>query len=166
MIQWSQQLKNITDIFFSFQNGKKTHLPLTQSNLEKDKMFLSPSKFETFTLSNFKILLYYIMYNEKPSSKIDFLKRLNSLDKQDIKNSGKLRSDVLSYAFIINKDSRTLETLDITPYEAFKKSLIHPFSLANYYEKNTISTITGRIMEKDIKSAKVLKSYFKFPEST
>jgi len=163
MIAWSKQLKDITDIFFSFQKGEIVHIPLTEKNLEKDKMFLSPSKFESFTLNNFKILLYHIMYNEKPSSKIDFLKRLNSVNKEDVKASGKLRSDVLSYNFIINKDKKVMETLTITHYEAFKQSLIHPFTLAKFYEN--CKDVRGRIMKKDINNALVLKSYFKFTES-
>jgi len=159
MINWSTQNKLITDTFHSFQKGKKIHLPLS-NNLEREKMFLRPEKFETMTLSNFKILLYYILYNEQLSSKIEFLKRLNSLTKEDIQKSGKLRSDILSYSFIIDKDFKILETLDISAYEAFKRSLIHPFSLAKYYEND--NNIIGRIMNKDINSAKVLISYFNF----
>jgi len=157
MIGWSTQNKIIGDIFYSFQNGKKTHLKT--SNLEREKMFLRPSKLESQTLNNFKIILLYVMYNDMPSSKIEFMKRLNSLDKKDIVNTGRLRSDLLSFKFIIDKDVKTMETLTITPYRAYKSNLIHYFSIARYYDKNP-TEINGRIMKKDIENAQVLVSFF------
>jgi len=157
MIHWTTQNKLITDIFYSFQQGVKTHLPLS-TNLEREKMFLRPEKLETQTLSNFKIILLDIMFNNNFSSKIKFMEKLNSLSKQDIKDSGQLRSDLLSFTFILNKDENTMKTLNISPYEAYQKKMIHKFYLANYY--NNSNEIKGRVMTKEINNAKVLISFF------
>lgn len=161
MILWSQQITEITSIFHSFQAGKRVHVHVSREDQERDKLFLRPEKFESMTLSNFKILVYYHMFNNRNTSKIQLLKELNVYTKDDIKKTGKLRTDVLSYKFIHDKDTRTLETLNITPYEAYQKSLIHPFTLADYYDKHS-NLVQGRLMTTDVKYASTLAQYFNF----
>lgn len=161
MILWTQQLNQINDVFHTFRNGKKTHIPLTDKDIERSKLFLKPTKFESYTMSNFKILVIYCMYYDTSSSKIELLKKLNEYKKNELSKSIQLKNDVLSHTYIINKDAAVIESITITPYEAYLKNLIHPFSLANYYNHHS-KEISGRIMTRTIQQAQILESFFSF----
>jgi len=161
LITWTQQYRIISNVFKSFHIGKKVNEenPFTQKELERNKLFLNPNKFQNYTLSNFKILIIYEMWKNMPSSKISFLKILNSLKEEDIMEFRKFKGDIESYHYIFKKDTDTLKTIDIEPYEAYKKKLIHPLTLGSLnISKNSV----GIIGKKDVSKSKVLRSFFNF----
>lgn len=164
MILWSQQINEISSVFFSFQKGERVNIVLDSETQERDKIFLNPSKFENMTLGNFKIMLYYHMYYTPSVSKIKFLEALSKYNKEKIIETGKLRRDIQSYNYIIENDMRKLTTLDITPYTAFKQGLIHPFTLHKCY-KDSKEIVGGRIMAMDIKRVNTLMMYFKVKDA-
>lgn len=163
MILWSQQIKEIGNVFYSFQKGERLDVPISNETQEKNKIFLNPSKYESMTIGNFKILLLYQIYNKAPTSLIKFLNILNSLTPLEIKESNKFKSEIMSYDFILKRDLDKLKALNITPYDAFLGKLIHIFTLNYYYKKNS-SEVNGRLMKIEIKRLNVLMSYFKLKE--
>jgi len=164
MILWSQQYNIVSKVFHSFHNGKKvTAVKLSDKDIERARLFLNPSKFETQTLSNFTIIVLYCMFYEKPASKIEMLKLLNSYNKEKISKAMKLKSDVLSYKYLVEQDERKINSLNISPYEAYKMNQISVFGVAKYYTEHP-EEVTGRIMKKDITDSTVLVDHFRFSQ--
>jgi len=161
LITWTQQYKIISNVFKSFRVGKKVNeeKPFTQKELERNKLFLNPNKFQNYTLANLKILIIYEMWRNMPSSKIAFLKILNSLKEKDIVEFRGFKRDIESYHYIFKKDTDTLKTVDIEPYEAYKKNLIHPLTLGSL---NISEGTVGIIGKKDVSRSRVLRSFFNF----
>lgn len=157
MILWSQQYRIITNVFNSFHSNEKKNdeNPFSHKDLERGKLFLRPEKFQDYILANFKILVIYNMFKRMPSSKINFLKDLNSLKKEDIIEFRKFKSDVLSFNYIIDKDIKTLETLELSPYNAYKEGYINVLTLG-YLGDNT----KGIIAKKEIEKARMLVKFF------
>ena len=159
MIAWTQQYKIISNVFNSFQSGEKKNEehPFTHKELERNQIFLSPEKYQNYTLGNFKILVIYNMWKHNFSSKIHFLKKLNSLNKKDILEFRQFKSDVLSFKYILEKDKNALETISLNPYEAYQQNLIHILTLGVLeFDDSDLGIIGKRV----VKNARVLVSFF------
>lgn len=159
MITWTQQYKIISNVFNSFQSGEKKNdeNPFTHKELERNQIFLNPEKYQNYTLSNFKILVIYNMRKHNFSSKIHFLKKLNSLNKKDIMEFRKFKSDILGFNYIKNKDKNTLSTISLNPYEAYQQGLIHILTLGILdFDDSNLGIIGSRV----VKNARVLTSFF------
>jgi len=159
MITWTQQYKIISNVFNSFQSGEKRNdeNPFTFKELERNQIFLRPEKFQDYTLSNFKILVIYNMWKHNFSSKVHFLKKLNSLNKNDILEFRKFKSDILGFSYILNKDSNALKTISLNPYEAYQQGFIHILTLGVLdFDDDNLGIIGKRV----VKNARVLTSFF------
>lgn len=161
MITWTQQFNSITKIFLSFRNGKKiSNVRINDLELERSQYILRPSKYESFTKGNFIILILYTMFHKKLSSKIELMKVLNELKKEDITKALKLKTDILSYHYLIDQDNIILGNTNFNnPYDSYKKKEISLFSVAEYYNKYP-DKVKGRIMKKDVLDAQVLVQHF------
>ncbi len=160
MLTFSQQYDVVSKVFHSFANGKKmSAIRLSDKELERGKLFLTPGKYESFTKGNFIVLVLYTMFYRKPSSKIELLKTLNSFSKEEYTESLKIRDDALSFNYVLKRDRHTLDSLTVTPYEAYKLKKINAFSVADYYNQHP-TEIKGRIMKKEIADTQVLLSHF------
>ena len=160
MITWSQQFYTISKIFHSFAGGKKVDsVRMDNRELERSQYILNPSKYEGYTKGNFIIVVLHTMLYNKLPSKIELLKSLNRLKKADVNKAMTLKSDILSYQYLINQDNDIIENLDVSPYEAYKNKKISIFGVAEYY-KEYPNKIRGRIMKKDILDAQILMQHF------
>ena len=162
MIAWSQQYRIISNVYNSFHLNeiKRDENPFNMKELERNKIFLRPEKYQDYTLSNFKILVIYTMWRYFPSSKIQFLKILNSFNKQNILEFRKFKQDVISFGYILEKDKKTLETLSINIYEAYKRDLINIFTLGYIGSSEQLGIIGNRELQK----AQMLVKFFNFKE--
>jgi len=153
MITWQQQLKIITSVFDTFNSKSEKPLDsiLLNNNIKKDKIFMSEDKYSSYVLSEFKLLVIYVMFLKRPSSRVHFLQILSKLSKKEIVSLMQIHTDLLSKDFIVNKDMNTLETLSIDAYEAYKLKKIHLFGLYESYKKEPFE-IKGRIMKKDMEN--------------
>jgi len=160
MIAFSQQYKIIRKVFTSFQSGQKVNnVKYTETDYNRGKLFLKPSKYENSTLSNFSIIVLNSMLREKPTSIIDFMKRLNLYNKKQRTELLQLKTELQSYRFLLEKDSSYLNQYSEPPYKLFKEKKISIFGVNDYYV-NHPEEVTGRIMTKDIKDIEVLISHF------
>lgn len=109
MLVWSQQHRIVSSLSYSFLKNKMTFLKTSESILERDKIFLSPSKFETYTESDFKFLVLWICFT-KNTNKINTLKILQNLSKEDLQNIKKEKYKIINYKFTLEEDLSVLNT--------------------------------------------------------
>jgi len=164
MITFSQQYNIITKVFTSFRQGKKVSaVKHSEKEIERAKLFLKPSKFESQTIGNFSIVVLYSMFNKRPTSNIEFMKILNKYNKADILEALSLKTDLKSYRYLREKDKNYMAQYNESPYNLFKENKISLFSVNDYYNNNP-GKIQGRIMSKDIKDINVLVEHFNLGE--
>lgn len=164
MLTWTQQFNTITKIFHSFSSGKKiVNIRISDQELERSQYILRPSKYESFTKGNFIIVVLHTMFYNKLPSKIELLKLLNELNKDDVNKTFHLKSDIQSYWYLMNQDAGVMKELSISPYEAYKLKKISAFSVAEYYSNNP-DKIRGRIMKKEVTDTQVLVQHFNIKE--
>ena len=160
MLSFSEQFNIVQKVVLSFKSGKKVeHIKKNSKEYNRAKLFLNPEKYKHFTKQNFAYIVIHTAFKRNITSPLEMFKILNELKKLDISKALILKSESKSYDFIIDKDSNTIKTRNIDVYKAYKKNIISPFYLAEFYEQNK-DKIKGRIMEKEIKNAKVLTSFF------
>ena len=166
MITWKSQHRIVSDLSVSFRDLREIHLP--ESNLSKhqetDKMFLSPKKYETQTLSNFKFIVLWtvFMFN---SPKIDTLKHLQSYSDKDIKDIQKNRNTIIGYKNILRYDIKyivkTKNQRPITPwvvYELYRHKRLSFFFTYWYFRNNDYDL--GRIKNREIQKLNLFIGYF------
>ena len=138
-------------MFSKFQ--ETTYFPHTDP--KRAQIFLSSSKYEGLTLSNFQLTVIYTTWKSNPKSITDLLTTLNDKDiKQEIR---KFKSDLLSKDYLIKEDS-LLNFQNF--YFAYKQDRVTVFGINDYYNRHP-EEIKGRIMTRDLKRVRILLDFFK-----
>jgi len=157
MIQFSEQYKIISKIWQTFKNNKiSIKVRMTKEDLEYAKIHYRPKKFENYTLDNFKSLVIYIMYIKNPVSKTDLLSMINEIQKEDLLNSLRFKNDIVNFNNTLKKDNKLINNLtdkETNVYLSYKNKEI---SIIGFYVFYNNKKLTGRILKKDFKTAKIL----------
>jgi len=156
----------IYDINLSFKEGKIQEAFITDKFIKYTKLWYHPSKFELMTVANFKILFIYATFNIPHRNVEVLLLEMAKFTASDMNKGNQLRSDILSYNYIIERDLRVLETLSLTPYVAYTMNKIHAFTFAWYYKRNLESMPKTPMNRGEFayKKARVLTDYFKLDQ--
>lgn len=159
MLLWSNQWKIVNDISLSFQSNKKVHTKISGRILERDRMFLNPDKYSTYTESDFKFLVLYTCLT-KSNSKIDTLKSLQIYDTKDKKNINLQKNKMIYHHNTLKEDIQIMNTYVMTPEVArqlYEKGEISFIGVWWYLKDKEVQ---GRIQTKFKQRLDYFMSYF------
>ncbi len=158
MILWSTQWKIVNDISLSFMKHKKIHTKRNEMSMQRDKYFLNPNKFSTYTESDFKFLVLYTCLSS--SSKISVLKKLQSYQEDELKEINKIKSDIINFNYTFQQDIHTMKVHNMS-YDAavslYNNKKISILGLWWYLKDKALS---GRIKNKYKDKIMFFMSYF------
>ena len=167
MIVYSQQIKIIKSVFYSFKNHKITNLSTTNSELQKYQSIYKYQKFETLTENNFKILIIYLIFKKRFSSLRSVLTYLSETDLKEHKQIINNFSDLLiGYESNFEKEEKKVSVFDkkinivISLYKKNEISFIYLYYFMYKIYKNQ-NQIQGRIQQRLWNDLKILLCYFK-----
>ena len=159
MLVWSQQHSIISSLSLSFENLKKIHPKRSGATMERDKIFLNPSKYESYILSDFKFIVLWTVYKHS-SNKIDTLKLMQGYTKEDIKEILKEKENIVLYENTFKKDQIVSNTKIMTPNNTInlnKKGEISELYLYWYFKNHEPK---GRIQTRTVQRNNFLLEYF------
>jgi len=160
MLQFSYQHRIVSDLSLSFQKNIKVHTKISEKIQTRDRVFLKPKKYETYTEMNFKFIVLLTVFKHK-CSKINTLKIINSYDKEDIKEIMKHKEKIVLYKNTLDKD----ETFMLSKIKSkenilnfYNKDEISLLYIFKYFSKNTQEL--SRIEKKTIQNINLFISFF------
>jgi hypothetical protein len=160
MIQFSTQYEVITKIWQSFQNGKKSErVRISKEDLDYAKIHFNSKKFENYTIENFISVLLYVIFNNNPVSKTDFLNMIKNLDKNVILKSLNFKSKIINSQNTLENDFKIINKYNLEPSELYFNNRISLLGYYVYY-KNNPNKLKGRIAKKEFKKINILLSFF------
>jgi hypothetical protein len=160
MLAYSNQIRAVSSIALSFQSRKKINVSVSNDTLERDKIFLKPKKYQTFAEGNFKFISLWTIFKYQ-TSKIDTLKLLQDLDKEDIKEIMKEKEKILLYQSTIENDYTFMKSKVQTPdnvLHLFKTNQISSLYLYWYFVNNPKPA--GRLNNRTIERISLFLEYF------
>ena len=165
MIPFTTQYQIITKVFESFSKKKRIdNVFIPQEEYNWAKVYLNPKRYESSTITNFKVIVISSMFKNKFATKKDLSEYLNSLEKHDELQHLKLRDIMLSSSFHINKDKHTLEVNNEKPIKLFTNDEISVFGFNDYYTNNP-DKVTSRGIKNKLSGARLVLEYFGFLET-
>jgi len=129
MIVYSTQIRIVSSLALSFQKNQQINVSVSNLTLERDKIFLKPVKYQQQIESNFKFISLWVIFKYN-TSKIDTLKHLQELDKEDIKDIMLSKQKIALYQNTLKDDQTFMLSKMITPSNVF-----------SLYKKNKISCL-------------------------
>ncbi len=159
MLLWSNQWKIVNDISLSFQKNKKIHTKISGGTLERDRIFLNPDKYSSYTESDFKFLVLWTCLTIS-NSKIDTLKSLQRYDIQNKKDINTQKSKIIYHMNTLNEDIQTMNTYIMTPSLAQKLYNTKEISFIGAWWYLRDITPKGRIQTKFKQRLDYFMSYF------
>ncbi len=159
MILWSNQVKIVNDFSLSFQKNEKIHTKIQESVLQRDKSFLSPSKYDQYTKSDFKFIVLWTCLNYG-ANKIDTLKILNNYSKDDINIINHHKNKLINYKSTIKNDK-----IFMNQYQNTLSSVMNAYYKGNINIASTWLNIKDkkpetRVQKKFINNINFFMSYF------
>ncbi len=161
MLVWSQQYRIINSIFYSFMNNKTTFIKTNERIQEIDKIFLSPSKFETYTTTDFKFLVIWSCFNNI-TNKIYLLKHLQGLSKEELNIIKTEKHKIINYKTTLEDDLAILNlyNLDLSILmKLFFEKKISVIGTYMYLSKTTEEPKT-RVQKKFIDRINTFMNFF------
>lgn len=159
MIQFSQQHRIVNNISLSFKNNTKSHAKISEKTLSRDIIFLKPSKYETYTESNFKFITLWTVFKNN-TGKIDTLKLMNAYNSDDIKYLMKEKEKILLYKNTFQADSDLMKAKVQSPaivLKLYNKGNISALYTYWYFQQNEP---LGRIQTKQVERVNLFMSFF------
>ena len=155
MILFSQQIEIISKVWSTFTGSPNF---VRKQDLERYNLFLKASKYENSTVTNFKIVVMHVMINSSPKNKDELIIMLNKLNKTDIQEAMRLKSNIQARAYIVDNEMSKITT-DQVPYREYKNKKISIFTTHEYYKTHP-ELVKGRIMKRDIDKLSKFESFF------
>jgi len=162
LIQYSSQYRILKNVIFSYKQNKIVFTKITDKELKKNKYVYNYQKFESFTETNFKFLVIYLIYKENFSSLNSLMKYLSETDIKELKKILNKKDDFLAYQNTLKKDIDIIS--DYTKYlpliiKLYKQDEITELGLFWYMHHNQ-DQIKGRIQLSLFRRLNLLLSFF------
>ncbi len=160
MVPYSTQIRTVTSLALSFQKNQKINVSVSNSTLERDKIFLKPGKFQLQTESNFKFISLWSIFKYQ-TSKIDTLKHLQELENEDVKSIMKIKEKLSLYQNTLINDRIFTQSLVLKPENVFKLfqqnkvSLLYVYWFFKDYGENL-----PRLQQRQLDRIRFFLSYF------
>jgi len=164
MIAYSTQIRTVTSLALSFQKNEKINVSVSNTTLDRDKIFLKPTKYQQQIESNFKFISLWVIFKYN-TSKIDTLKYLQDLTGNDIKDIMKEKQKLVLYQNTLDQDiiySKSKILTSTTVFDMYKKNKVS-FLFVFWYFKNTNSDkkkSLSRLQQRQLDRIRFLLSYF------
>jgi hypothetical protein len=130
MLVFSNQIRIIKNIYFSYKNNKVSYTKLTDKELSRYQRILEPKKFQNHGNTDFKLLVLLILLDQEFSSLTSFLVYLQNKPLVDLKRILSRKEDILYYKNTYNADIENTRIYDIPKMDC-KKRLSFSYSLYN-----------------------------------
>ena len=114
MLLWSSQWKIVNDISLSFQQNKKTYAKVSGKTLERDRIFLNPNKYSSYTENDFKFLVLWTCLTST-NSKIDTFKHLQQYNTQNKKDINLKKQKIIYHMTTLKEDIQIMNTYVLSP---------------------------------------------------
>ncbi len=160
MIAYSTQIRTVTSLALSFQKNKQINVSVSNSTLDRDKIFLKPTKYQQQIESNFKFISLWVIFKYN-TSKIDTLRHLQELEPEDIKDIMKQKQKIALYQNTLRDDQTFMQSKIQTPVNVFtmyKKDQISCLFVF-WYLKDFDGTLT-RLQQRQLDRIRFFVSYF------
>ena len=167
MINFKNQYENLSKIWQSYNNKKKsTKVRITQEDLDYAKIHYNHKRFENYTLENFISVLIFIIFNNRPTSKTDFLQKLNSIKKTELLNAIKFKNMILNYNITKEEDFSIINELQINNYlDVYELYNNGKITIIGLYEYCKNIECKGRLLKKELQIFKILLDFFKLEQT-
>ncbi len=160
MIAYSTQIRTVTSLALSFQKNQQINVSVSNSTLDRDKIFLKPMKYQQQIESNFKFISLWVIFKYN-TSKIDTLKHLQDLEKEDIKDFMMHKQKIALYQNTLKDDKTFVQSKIQTPatvFAMYKKdqiSCLYVFWYFRYYTGDLT-----RLQQRQLDRIRFFVSYF------
>lgn len=149
MLLWSNQWKIINNTSLSFQKNKKVFTKMSTPIMERDKVFLNPNKYSSYSENDFKFLVLWTCLNTT-NTKIDTLKQLQNYTKENNIGITAQKNKIIYHMNTIKEDVYKMNIYDLTP--AIVQKL---------YYQGEISIIGAWLYFKDVETSGRIQKKFK-----
>jgi hypothetical protein len=162
MLRYSSQLRIIKSYFYSFKNHKQTNMPVSDSELQRYKSVYNPSKYETFTETDFRVFVLWSLFQNRFSSLQSVLSHLNNLDKKEIQKIRQVNDTLIGYQSIFEKDKEKAQMFDkkIPIIISLYKNNEISFLFLYHFMYHNQDQIQGRIQSRLFKDLSLFLSFF------
>jgi len=162
MITLSQQYRIIKDYFHSFQKHRIINTKITDNEIKKIKQRYDYEKFETFTLTDFKILILLLLLENRFTSVSVLLQHLSETSIKDLRKILRKKDDITAYKSVIMIDRESVQGLHLdidTVFSLHKKGKISVLFLF-WFLNNNEDKIQGRIKKGYYERLKTFMLFF------
>jgi hypothetical protein len=161
MLRWSIQHKIVSDFSLSFSQHEKLYTAVSQKILERDKMFLKPKKYESYSEADFKFIVLYTLLHFC-TNKIDTLKILNKLQPEELEQIRKFKEKIIMFQNTLEQDLSVSRTKINTPSSVYKMYKQGTYSLLYFYVyyKQLDLQNAGRLQRRAFERVSFFLSYF------
>ena len=159
MILLSQQMRIIKSVFYSFKNQAITNMSVTDSDLKRNS-FYKHQKFETMQLSDFKLMILYLVFSKRFSSLKSVLVYLNGTDYKELKKQ--IPYFITNYKNEFRNDKEKVQAFDkkIGIIVSLYKQNKITFLFLYHYMYHNQDQIQGRIQKRLFNDLSLFLSYF------
>ena len=161
MLQYSEQYRTLKNATVSAKNNKKTFTKVTDLELKKYK-FYRYQRFESWSGSRFKTLVYYLVYKEKFNLR-DLIQYLNCTDLDLLKKiTTKVSEDLLTFRNTLKTDIEIISTYEKTPQVVlalYRQEKITFIGLYWYFYRNQ-DKLKSRILRNEFNRLSLFLSYY------
>jgi len=127
----------------------------------RDQVFYKPKKYLSWRETDFKFLVLWSVFKGN-TNKIDTLKKLASLDQDDIKDLNRQKQKIVLYQNTLETDKTVTNAYALTPdlvLKMYKQNKISCLFVVWYFNKHGTEGL-GRINRRTVQRCNFFLSYF------